>query len=128
MFLIEIWLDENNRAAALIESSPPNFNFLDVVRAGRRGGGVAVIFKDIFLCKQISFSTSKSFEYLSVILNSSAKTVLLNIYRPPKYSTTFLMTWLTIIVTDFDCVIITGDFNIHVYNPNDKNALDSVSM
>ncbi len=53
MFLTETWLDDNKRAAALIEPAPPNFIFLDVVRAGRRGGGIAIIFKDVLLFRQL---------------------------------------------------------------------------
>lgn len=115
-------MDENSRAAALIESTTPHFNFLDLIRAGRRGGGVAALFKDVFVCKLLSFGTYSSFEYLSVLLNNSAKVILLIIYRPPNYSVTFFAEFaelITVIVTDFDRVIITGDFNIHVDNQND---------
>lgn len=77
---------------------------------------------DVFVCKQLLFGTYSSFEYLSVLLNNSAKIILLIIYRPTKYSVTFFDEFaelISIIVTEFDCVIITGDFKIHVDNQND---------
>lgn len=74
---------------------------------------LTLTFFDVFVCKQLLFGTYSSFEYLSVLLNNSAKIILLIIYRPTKYSVTFFDEF------DFDCVIITGDFNIHVDNQND---------
>uniref|UniRef100_A0AAQ4R0Q9 Endonuclease/exonuclease/phosphatase domain-containing protein n=1 Tax=Gasterosteus aculeatus aculeatus TaxID=481459 RepID=A0AAQ4R0Q9_GASAC len=48
MFLTETWLEQNNSANILIEAAPPNYNFIDVCRSGKRGGGVAAIFRNIF--------------------------------------------------------------------------------
>ena len=45
------------------------------------------------------------------------------IYRPPKYCATFFDDFtelLSIICINFDRVIIAGDFNIHVDNPQDR--------
>lgn len=53
------------------------------------------------------------------------------IYRPLKYSTTFFDEFsvlLSIIVTDFDSIIINGDVIIHVYYPNDRNAQELSTM
>ena len=56
-------------------------------------------------------------------VNSSSRTIFLNIYRPPKYCPYFfddLVELLSLICTDFDCVLIVGDFNIHVDKPEDR--------
>lgn len=93
MFLIETWLDQNNSAAVLTESTPPNFNFMSEARVHKKGGGVAILYNDSLQCKQISYGTFASLEYVALQLNSSSRAMFLNIYRPPKYCA-FLMTLL----------------------------------
>ena len=48
MFLTETWLEQNNSATVLIETAPPDYNFFDACRSGKRGGGVAAVFKMYF--------------------------------------------------------------------------------
>lgn len=126
MFLTETWLDQNNSAAVLIESTPPNFSFLSEARVNKKGGGVAILFNESLQCKQMCYGNFDSFEYVALQLNSSSRALFLNIYRPPKYSTTSFFDdfteLLSIICIDFDCVLIVGDFNIHVDNPQDKGT------
>ena len=125
MFLTETWLDTNNSAAVLIETAPPNYSFMSEVRAEKKGGGVASLYTDVLNCKQISFGTFTTFEYLAIILKSSSRVLLITIYRPPRYSANFLDEFtqlLSIICIDFISLIIAGDVIIHVDNTNDKNA------
>jgi len=67
MFLNETWLEDSCSAIVLNETSPPNFTFMSVCRAGKRGGGLAALFKDVYQCKQISFGKYPSFEYLGIV-------------------------------------------------------------
>lgn len=125
MFLTETWLDQNNSAAVLIESTPPNFSFMSEARMHKKGGGVAILFNDSLQCKQISYGHFGSFEYVALQLNSSSRALFLNIYRPPKYCANFFDDFtelLSVICVDFDCVVIVGDFNIHVDNQQDRGA------
>ena len=125
MFLTETWLDHNNSAAVLIESAPPNFSFMSENRVNKKGGGVAILFNDSFQCTQISYGNFASFEYVALQLRSSPQALLLNIYRPPKYCASFFDDFtelLSIICINFDRVIIAGDFNIHVDNPQDRGT------
>ena len=131
MFLTETWLDTNNRVAVLTESAPPNFSFLDTPRADKRGGGVAIVFSDVFECKQVTFGDFPSFEYLAVTLKCSSTVLLMNIYRPPKYSASFLAEFadlLSLICMEHDFIAIAGDFNIHVDNHNDNFAKGLISL
>lgn len=64
MFLTETWLDQNNSAAVLIESTPPNFNFMREAGVHKKGGGVAILYNDSLQCKQISYGTFASLEYV----------------------------------------------------------------
>ena len=122
-FLTETWLDQNSSAAVLIESTPPGYSFISEARVSRRGGGVAVLFNESFQCKQLSPGSFQSFEYIAIQLKASSRVLFLNVNRPPKYCADFfedLSELLSMICVDFDCVIIVGDFNIHMDNPQDK--------
>ena len=66
MFLTETWLNENNSAAVLTESAPPDFHFISSVRELRKGGGIATLFKDVYQCKQLSYGNFESFEYVAL--------------------------------------------------------------
>ena len=123
MFLTETWLDQDNSAAVHIESSPPNFSFISETRMHKKGGGVSILFNELLKCKQMFYGSFTSFEYVALQVNSSSRAIFLNIYRPPKYCTYFfddLVELLSLICTDFDCVLIVGDFNIHVDKPEDR--------
>jgi len=67
MFLNETWLEDSCSATVLNETPPPNFTFMSVCRAGKRGGGLAALFKYVYHCKQISFGNYPSFEYLGIV-------------------------------------------------------------
>lgn len=90
MLLTETWLDSITGAAALSESVPARFNFMNVARADRKGGGLAALFRVAFQCKQLSFGNFTSFEYLSSLFKCSSRILLLVIYRPQKYSASFI--------------------------------------
>ena len=71
------------------------------------------------------FGDFPSFEYLCAVLKCSPRVLLLIIYRPPTYSANFFDDFtelLSSISTDFDCLVITGDFNFHTDDLNDKCA------
>ena len=53
MFLTETWLELNNIATILIETAPPNYEFFEVCISGKRGGGVAAIFINVFQGKRV---------------------------------------------------------------------------
>ena len=55
-------------------------------RTGKKGGGVAAIFKSVFQCKEITLGDFSSFEYLCFLLKGDPKVIILIIYRPPRYS------------------------------------------
>ncbi|KAK0139813.1 hypothetical protein N1851_023256 [Merluccius polli] len=98
LLLSETWLTECSCCAILNEAAPTNFSFMNKCRTGKKGGGVAAIFKSVFQCKEIT---------------------------PPRYSGKFIEEFaelLSVICTDYNFFIITGDFNIHVDNNIDTNA------
>ena len=69
------------------------------------------------------YGSFTSFEYVPLQVNSSSQAIFINIYRPSKYCAYFfddLVELLSLICTDFDCVLIVGDFNIRVDKPEDR--------
>ena len=125
LLLSETWLTEGSCGTILNEATPSNFSFVSKCRTGKKGGGVAAIFKDVFNCKEMSFGDFNSFEYVSFILKGDPKVLFLIIYRPPRYSGQFFDDFtelLSVICTDYNFFVVTGDFNIHVDNNIDTNA------
>ncbi|KAL2086001.1 hypothetical protein ACEWY4_019321 [Coilia grayii] len=126
MFLVETWLKEEG-AATLIEACPPNYKFYQSIRDNKRGGGIAVIFSDKLSCNEINLGTFTSFEYLAIKVKTDHSLLLITLYRPPKSSPTFLSDFSTLVsavLTNYDRIIITGDFNIHVNKSGDSNGKD----
>ena len=58
------------------------------------------------------FGYFPSFKYLYAVLKCSPRVLLLIIYRPHTYIQ--FTELLSSISTDFDCLVITGDFNFHL--------------
>ncbi|KAL2095649.1 hypothetical protein ACEWY4_007797 [Coilia grayii] len=126
MFLVETWLKEEG-AATLIETCPPNYKFYQSIRDNKRGGGIAVIFSDKLSCNEKNVGTFTSFEYLAIKVKTDHSLLLITLYRPPKSSPTFLSDFSTLVsavLTNYDRIIITGDFNIHVNKSGDSNGKD----
>ncbi|MGL5674454.1 MAG: reverse transcriptase family protein, partial [Plesiomonas shigelloides] len=114
----------------LNESSPQGYYYRHEPRQKGKGGGVAVIYSNIFSITQKSFKYI-SFEVMVLYVslynvsdNSHLKFVLATVYRPPGHHTDFIKEFadfLSELVLAVDKVLIVGDFNIHV--DNEKDAL-----
>jgi len=123
--MTETWLDENTGNAVLIEASPPNFKFESEIRENKKGGGIAAIFRDHFVSHRMSLGKFSSFEYVSFKIQQKQSPPILFIvlYKPLQSCHSFIDHFtelLSVVCTDFDSLVITGDFNIHVDNVNDK--------
>jgi hypothetical protein len=121
VLITESWLPEDD---ALIrkEITPQGFNMIDLPRKGKKGGGVAVMFRDKLRLRQMSsqhFVSIKEAELLFCELSlpgCSTTVLLVVIYRPPGSATTFLETFselLAQISAERGEVLLAGDFNIH---------------
>ena len=108
-------------SATLNEASPHNYSFLQSVREGRRGGGIASIFSDVFNCTATSFGNFQSFEYLAISLRSKSPTLVITLYRPLRQCPGFLYErshFMSIILpTTFSC-------NLHIDNATDSKAIE----
>lgn len=76
---------------------------------------------------RLSFGVFSSFEYVSfkMELKQSPSILYVVIYKPPQHRQSFIDDFtrmLSIVCTDVDGLVITGDFNVHVDNVCDRNA------
>ncbi|KAK0152032.1 hypothetical protein N1851_006603 [Merluccius polli] len=78
----------------------------------------------------VRVNDSPSLEVLAVQLKGPVPTIIVSVYCPPKASSTFI-TELSSILADLCAItsniILTGDFNIHVDNPNYIFSIDFIS-
>ncbi len=82
-----------------------------------RGGGLATVFKDSYLCRSLSTGTHSCFEVLLFQLSLVNPVFFAFIYRPPNINKEFLnefAQFMSEIVTSYDRILILGDFSIHV--------------
>ncbi|CAJ1061240.1 RNA-directed DNA polymerase from mobile element jockey [Xyrichtys novacula] len=134
----ETWLS-TGESSPLIELCPPDCCYFNSPRSsGRKGGGIAVIFKSDFKCRQICLKFSfTSFEMCLFELGCSHVVLCAVIYRPPKYNKDFISDFsefLAEILPKYDRVLIVGDFNIHTCCPEEPvsrsllNLIDSFNF
>ena len=131
LFLTEAWLGSDG-AIILAPACPPNYNFLHSAREGKKGGGLAIIFSDVFKFKPVSFGDFTSFEYQATSLDNQSSVISINIYRPPKSSKALFLTdiseLLSLCSTNYNKILICGDINLHVDNASDAMAMDFIEL
>ena len=121
ILLTETWLDETG-TKELIEASPSQFSFSQCNRPSKKGGGIAAIFSDILSCKCVLFGVYSTFEYLTLVPKSVHPCLVITIYRPPRLKKGFISEFgefLSKITVNYDSILISGDFNIHIDNTMD---------
>nr|XP_061839065.1 uncharacterized protein LOC133621161 isoform X1 [Nerophis lumbriciformis]XP_061839075.1 uncharacterized protein LOC133621161 isoform X1 [Nerophis lumbriciformis] len=134
----ETWL-RAGESAPLNELLPSECSYFNSPRpSGRKGGGLAVVFKNDFKCRQIRLQSSfSSFELCMFELGLSDVVLCAVIYRPPKYHKDFITDFsefLAEILPKYDRVLIVGDFNIHTCCPDEPlsrsflNIIDSFNF
>jgi hypothetical protein len=141
--LSETWLPPDTLPSTLNSLTPPNFSIINSPRTTGRGGGLAVIFHSNLSVSKLITASFTSFESLSVRVTTTLSTnpfsfILLTIYRPPSSSkATFISEFATLLedlATSPSEIVITGDFNVHVDEPNCPtvspfiNLLDAFSL
>ena len=116
MCLTETWIHAGE-SIAFSEILPPGCTFLSSPRTTGKGGGVACVYKSSFHCRQIPSVTFSSFELQLFELNCSPPMLFAVVYRPPKYNKEFIQdfeNFLSLVMVDYEHVLIQGDLNIHV--------------
>ncbi len=114
--ITETWIKPGD-LSPFTELVPQGCSFLNSPRLSGRGGGLATVLKDSYLCRSLSTGTHSCFEVLLFQLSLVNPVVFAVIYRPPNVNKEFLnefAQFMSEIVTSYDRILILGDFNIHV--------------
>ncbi len=133
MAITETWLGTSYDSVCLQELLPSGYKAQHVPRSSadeRRGGGIAIIFKDhlsILLKSSTRDKKYTNFEHMECILNDNKLSICI-LYRPPPtkdngFTTRmFLEEWhdfLESLIMTTNEMIILGDFNFHLDVSND---------
>ena len=137
MPITESWIKATDSTTAS-KLLPDTHSMLAVPRlGGKRGGGVAVVYRKGFETTLLDSTSSKNFnefEHLDCVIKQGRSSVrLCVVYRPPgKLSgTKFLDEWATLLEPLSVCpeeVIITGDLNFHLQDITDIDACSFLKL
>lgn len=129
MVLSETWHCTSDDISLRL-ATPAGFTVADAVRPTGPGyGGVAVVYRSQYNCTRLPLPQLSSFEAICLQLSTDGKPfILLSVYRPgsSRPVSTFydeLATVLESLVLQPYPVVIGGDFNIHVEQPTDTDAV-----
>ena len=135
--LTETWIDNTENEKAKLLSSPLNtdgFRMYTKNRVGNKGGGIVLVSKDKYKVNALALAEPVGFEaqVWKVEICRDMVLTIIRVYRPP-YSvrngntvTKFLdefTPWIVNIISNYSHIILMGDFNIHVGNEDDVEAM-----
>ena len=125
----ETWLPSQDTSVAV----PNGYSMLHIPRQNRRGGGVAVVHKSNIkadLVKQNAASSYESIEAILYVRSASVRVVV--IYRPPSSPVPQFFEDFSDLLERLSVssgkLMLTGDFNFHVDNPDDPQAKTFLEM
>lgn len=124
-FLSETWLrSQNNNVTALLNESGYRISHFN--RTKEKGGGVAILSKQVYQSKFEKLCKYMSFECVIQTLktnNSAVNLTLIVIYRHGSENVNVFLDefhdFLEYVKLNFLCFVICGDFNIHVNKVTD---------
>lgn len=129
LFITESWINLGE-SAVFSELLPPDCTFINTPRTTGRGGGIATILKNSLHCKPLAM-TFTSFELSCFELGVWNPVLCAVIYRPPKHNQYFIKDFSDFIAgvrTNYDKILIVGDFNVHVCCPSKAMAKDLLDL
>jgi exonuclease III len=145
--LTETWITSSATSAELRNAPPPGFSLVSCPRPAPAnltshvvGGGTAFLVREPAHIVNTPFNQKfKSFEMSSLTLKlRTSKLTVFNVYRPPPANTksrksvpfSFFLaeldTFLSLAATTPHEFLITGDFNLHLDDPNDSSQAISI--
>ena len=121
----ETWLTEDD-AVVRAELNLDGYNFLDHLREGRCGGGTGLIFRDSLRVKNVDAREKSSFEFSEWTVTTVSNCIRL--FKKRKVPTTVFFRefsdYLESVLLSKEQILFAGDFNIHVDNPRDFDAIN----
>jgi exonuclease III len=126
--ITESWLKQTDRSI-IASLKQGRYDLVSIPRSGRPGGGIAVMCDRDYKMAVVKSTQPPSFESAEVNINcGNINLPLIVIYRPPANPVTFTQfmsefdTFLGSIVVDYPDFLMTGDFNIHMNDPDSANT------
>ncbi|XP_024117635.1 uncharacterized protein LOC112139172 [Oryzias melastigma] len=116
--LTETWQQETVHIH-INELCPPDCSVLSTPRSsGRLGGGLALIHRDIFPCRNLRPDCFSSFELQITKVGFDQPFYLILVYRPPGPARVFLDEFSEFLssIIPLQSVLLLGDFNFHIDN------------
>lgn len=111
------------------------FKLFQACRENRRGGGVAVYYKDNLKCKLLNVSDDLNIEYLNIEISNNVNKILIScVYNPNRsFSLDPFFDDMKTYVINYDYYLICGDFNVNLLNKdrfsdNLCNMIDSLGL
>lgn len=137
--ITETWLRGNDLDNPVVAELVPNgYSFNHLPRLDGRGGGVGLMFKKSLDVKFSTVPSYNSFEVINAEIKLAGKSLnLYVIYRPPPSSVNRLTvdgfmdefsSLLEASVVDPRPLLITGDFNFHVDDESDLEAMNFCNL
>ena len=134
VLLTETWLSPEDDVSWI---NSQNYNMcgykIDCVSRGSRGGGVALVTQQDISVHKLDCQTDLFYEYGLWRLEAYGKTItVMGVYRPPQGSANALPNSIFVdrfldkledIIAAHRNLIILGDFNIHLDDLNDQDAV-----
>ncbi len=129
MFLTETWQRENE-FIHLNELCPAGCSVIGSPRLEGRGGGLAVVHRDSYLCRAVQCDRFFSFESQVIKSGSTNTFYCVLIYCPPGPAGPFLIDFTNFLssIIKFEKVLIVGDFNLHIDVVSCNMAADLLSI
>ena len=131
---IKTWLDDSNLTMEWVKTCDLNMDPYRIKvqnQSGRKGGGIALVHKLHLNIKENIMGTKKTFEFASWKISGRKKMFNVPaIYHPPDSNGNGVNAFIdeiAIFLTDFLAkytdTIIMGDFNMHINDPTDGDAM-----
>ena len=117
--LTETWFRNDGRdQVAIGDMTPPGYRIQHLPRPNRRGGGLAIIYRNIFEVESIQPTAFNSFEcFTASVKHSKAAFQFAIVYRPPQTSTSAFLEEFAELIENLSIHtnhLIAGDFNFPV--------------
>src|SRR5437867_6932659 len=131
--LTETLLTPETLPSTLNSLTPPGYSIIHSPRPQGKGGGLGLIFRSYLKVSTVSLPLFSSFVSLCVRLTTASTSfTLLVIYRLPSSNFTLFQAEFSTLLEDLISspseLIITGDFNFHVDDPNSSSSSSFLSL
>ena len=124
--LTETWIRDDNTLTET-QICPPRYKVVSIPQLGRTGGGIALIYQNNWQVKKDKTNSFQTIECTNFNLLLHSKPLHLTINYRPHGSNINTFTWelMDVIVVNINnkgILIITGDLNVHMKNPDSTDT------